>query len=242
MARTDLYGGALTADIPRAATDVSTARPVPDHQEVFADAGRDQSIVFEIVVCLRAGVRASAACRWRGPRQKKRGGEVAPCTHPFSTPTTKQEHDATISDADAAAFYWADQATQNEAVSSELGATAAPALDDAVPLLATAASPHLAGAAVLTATGTQAAAKGRQAGLDAVNTVDVALAVLRLPAVDSDVLVVVNTATAVGAGSAAAGAGAVGRAGSTGAAPGDSAALLGRVLASLAILDWGLFG
>ena len=47
---TPLYGGALAAAIPPACADVSAARPVPDHQEVFADAAADQSIVFEIVV------------------------------------------------------------------------------------------------------------------------------------------------------------------------------------------------
>jgi hypothetical protein len=123
--------------------------------------------------------------------------------------------------------------------------TAAPALADAAPSVAgavAAGAPGARGATLLTATGAQAAAKGRQAGPDAINAVEIALAVLRLPAVGSDVLVCVNTATSVGAASAAAGVGAVGRAGPTGAAFGDSAALLGRVLASLEVRDWGLFG
>jgi hypothetical protein len=163
-------------------------------------------------------------------------------THHPSKKKSKKEHLATVPDAEAAAFYLADQAAQNEAVESELRATAAPALRDAAPRVASDASPGARGAALLTAAGTQAAAKGRQAGAEAMNMVDIALAVLRLPAVSSDVLVVVNTATAVGPRSAAAAPGAVGQAGETGARAGDSAALLARVLGSLEIRDWGLFG
>ncbi len=70
----------------------------------------------------------------------------------------------------------------------------------------------------------------------AANTVDIGLAVLRLPAVGADLLIVVNSGLGLAGGSGAGvGAGV--------AAPGGrSAALLGRVLASLAIADWGLFG
>jgi hypothetical protein len=154
-----------------------------------------------------------------------------------------KEHDPALSDADAAAFYFADQATQNEAVASALTATAAPALAAAIPSLAAASPFHLqgaAGAALLTAAGTQAAAKGRSTDPAALNEVDTALAILRLPAVASDLLVCVCTATAVGAASAVAGV-VAGGAGRTGAVAGVSAGVLAGVLASLQIVDWGLF-
>ena len=40
----------MTATLPPRLADVATARPVPDHQEVFADPAADESLVFEIVV------------------------------------------------------------------------------------------------------------------------------------------------------------------------------------------------
>ena len=57
----------------------------------------------------------------------------------------------------------------------------------------------------------------------------------------SDVLVVLNTGLVIGPGSSVA-AQAGGAGGPTGAVAGASAALLTRVLDSLAIQDWGLFG
>ncbi|KAI7843900.1 hypothetical protein COHA_002444 [Chlorella ohadii] len=44
-----LYGGAAQLAFPQRFADISDFRPVPDHQEVFADAGLDQSLVIEIV-------------------------------------------------------------------------------------------------------------------------------------------------------------------------------------------------
>ena len=45
-----LFGGAITCRIPERYVDVSDFRPIPDHQEVYADGGTDQSVIFEIVV------------------------------------------------------------------------------------------------------------------------------------------------------------------------------------------------
>lgn len=43
-----LWGGAVSCSIPRRFDDVSVVRPLPDHQEVYADADHDQSIIFEL--------------------------------------------------------------------------------------------------------------------------------------------------------------------------------------------------
>ena len=43
-----LYGGALSVSLPARFEDVSHFRPVPDHQEVFADTATDQSLVVEV--------------------------------------------------------------------------------------------------------------------------------------------------------------------------------------------------
>ena len=46
---TPLFGGALSAAIPARLADVALARPVPDHQEVFADPSSDQALVIEVL-------------------------------------------------------------------------------------------------------------------------------------------------------------------------------------------------
>lgn len=43
-----LYGGAIECNIPAGFDDVSKFRVVPDHQEVYANAETDQSIIVEI--------------------------------------------------------------------------------------------------------------------------------------------------------------------------------------------------
>ncbi|GMH35502.1 hypothetical protein BSKO_03370 [Bryopsis sp. KO-2023] len=44
-----LFGGAIEVSVPQRFIDVSDFRPVPDHQEIFADGNTDQSIIVEIV-------------------------------------------------------------------------------------------------------------------------------------------------------------------------------------------------
>lgn len=87
------------------------------------------------------------------------------------------------------------------------------------------------------ASGLQAVSKGRQ-GSEAANTVSIVMAVIRLPAAASDMLVTLNSPVIISPGSAAAehaGAG-VKRAFAT--AP----QLLQAALDTLSIHDWGLFG
>ncbi|ETV83660.1 hypothetical protein H257_04339 [Aphanomyces astaci] len=45
----DLYGGALSCEIPVGFADVSEFRQVPDNQEVFADAATDRCIIVELL-------------------------------------------------------------------------------------------------------------------------------------------------------------------------------------------------
>lgn len=44
-----LFGGAMSTVLPARLGDISDVRPVPDHQEIFADAERDQSVVVELL-------------------------------------------------------------------------------------------------------------------------------------------------------------------------------------------------
>ncbi|KAB1208040.1 Ran guanine nucleotide release factor [Morella rubra] len=44
-----LFGGAISATFPPRFQDVSNIRQVPDHQEVFVDPARDESLIFELL-------------------------------------------------------------------------------------------------------------------------------------------------------------------------------------------------
>ncbi|KAK0573035.1 hypothetical protein LWI29_002089 [Acer saccharum] len=44
-----LFGGAIAATFPHRFQDVSNVRQVPDHQEVFVDPARDESLIFELL-------------------------------------------------------------------------------------------------------------------------------------------------------------------------------------------------
>jgi len=55
----ELFGGALTVDLPDHFTDVSKLRQVPDTQEVYIDKTGFTSIIFEI--CERVGPAGSGA-------------------------------------------------------------------------------------------------------------------------------------------------------------------------------------
>ncbi|KAL6783793.1 putative ran guanine nucleotide release factor [Auxenochlorella protothecoides] len=44
-----IFGGAISVPLPSRLQDVSDFRPVPDHQEIFTDAARDQSLIVEVV-------------------------------------------------------------------------------------------------------------------------------------------------------------------------------------------------
>ncbi|XP_061338789.1 uncharacterized protein LOC133285558 [Gastrolobium bilobum] len=44
-----LFGGKISSTFPNRFQDVSNIREVPDHQEVFADPSRDESLIFELL-------------------------------------------------------------------------------------------------------------------------------------------------------------------------------------------------
>ncbi len=46
---TDLFGGAISADIPSSFVDASDFRPIPSHQEVYVSKNCNDSIIIEIV-------------------------------------------------------------------------------------------------------------------------------------------------------------------------------------------------
>ncbi|ORX64287.1 Mog1p PsbP-like protein, partial [Linderina pennispora] len=45
----ELYGGAMTMQVPSGMVDISEFRQVPDNQEVFCDTSTDRSLIIEIL-------------------------------------------------------------------------------------------------------------------------------------------------------------------------------------------------
>jgi hypothetical protein len=61
----ELFGGAITVDLPTRMVDVSDFRPVPDNQEVWTDADRDESVIVELLERVDVGPSdAEGAAAW----------------------------------------------------------------------------------------------------------------------------------------------------------------------------------
>ncbi|RMZ77334.1 hypothetical protein DV737_g4363, partial [Chaetothyriales sp. CBS 132003] len=56
----ELYGGAITSELPRDYIDASSVRQVPDHQEVYLSPKQLTSLIFEINQYVAAGNDADA--------------------------------------------------------------------------------------------------------------------------------------------------------------------------------------
>jgi hypothetical protein len=58
-----LFGGAISSTFPVRFQDVSNIRQVPDHQEVFVDPARDESLIFELLD-LKGEVEDGGSALW----------------------------------------------------------------------------------------------------------------------------------------------------------------------------------
>ncbi|KAL6513894.1 hypothetical protein OROHE_019350 [Orobanche hederae] len=58
-----LFGGAIVSTFPLRFEDVSNIRQVPDHQEVFVDLRRDESLIFELLD-LKTDVADQGSATW----------------------------------------------------------------------------------------------------------------------------------------------------------------------------------
>lgn len=58
-----LFGGAIVSIFPQRFQDVSNVRQVPDHQEVFVDPARDESLIFELLD-LKTDVPDQGSAAW----------------------------------------------------------------------------------------------------------------------------------------------------------------------------------
>ncbi|GFY88441.1 ran guanine nucleotide release factor, putative [Actinidia rufa] len=57
------FGGAIASTFPMRFQDVSNIRQVPDHQEVFVDPARDESLIFELLD-LKLDVADNGSATW----------------------------------------------------------------------------------------------------------------------------------------------------------------------------------
>ena len=201
----ELFGGALAAALPDGWLDASSVRPVPDHQECLTELDGERSLVVEILE------RAAA------------------------------------SDADCAAFHFQDISETNDAMqatvvsASEFNANALhPSVRTAGPCfvlhglqsLPRANNSNVGGGSSSSSSSSTAEADASAAAGDATGPtgrieLSVQMAVLRLPAQATDILVSINRPCAP----------------SCGAEQGlPDAELLLAIVASLEVRDWGLFG
>ncbi|XP_057777167.1 uncharacterized protein LOC130995775 [Salvia miltiorrhiza] len=58
-----LFGGAISSTFPLRFQDISNIRQVPDHQEVFVDPTRDESLIFELLD-LKTDVADHGSATW----------------------------------------------------------------------------------------------------------------------------------------------------------------------------------
>lgn len=184
--KTSIFGGMASIDLPGRMDDISHFRPVPDHQEVFADASMDQSVVIEIL------------------------------------------SRADVSDIECGSFFWRDCCQENSATDACLEDQTCIDLDS---------SNFPASATCYLLKGSMKASKGRQAHA-AANTIQALLAVLRLPHVESDVVISLMTPTNISQQSTAAAHAGAGEKTAHLSAPD----LFNRLLTSFKINDWSLFG
>ncbi|KAF9896007.1 hypothetical protein BX616_008324 [Lobosporangium transversale] len=61
----ELFGGAITLNLPPKFDDISQFREVPDHQEVFVNADEDQSVIVEILEMVDTADDACAAYHYQ---------------------------------------------------------------------------------------------------------------------------------------------------------------------------------
>ena len=176
-----LFGGAMECELPERFLDVSDFRPVPDHQEVRWNAVDDADVSMRAHVMNTAyGCGLARLCA--GPATTR---HPEPRAQVWAEASTDQsiiveivEHREDLADADALDFFWRDLAETNEAHPVEVNSRM-----DAAPTGVAEAS--FSGII----SGLQTMSKGRQDQRVAANVVAVALAVVRLPHVRSDVLV-----------------------------------------------------
>lgn len=237
IAPRELFGGAVELSFPSRFVDISDFRTVPDNQEVYTHQETlrplyktsvlQVSSMRDVQVFTDASADQSLIVEFVvGPAR------FYTCSIPSSIPfkvdsTTQDHHD--VPDLEAGEFFYHDLATANDAAHAVI-TSLTQLRSDAVPNV-----PN--GTHCCLVEGEQVVGKGRQGG-EALNKIHVELLVIRLPAHGTDVLVTLNTPIYISEHSAAANHAGAGYKETHLSAP----QLFRRIIATLSIRDWGLFG
>lgn len=231
-----LFGDAIRIHIPERFVDISDFRPIPDHQEVFADANVDQSFIIDIMVskhCTFSSKRYVNDCFHFSTSPSHLTIPFWHCS--FSTQTIEPSKEyANVPDEQAAEFHFEDQCREGDANAFKV---------DSVRKLANAEVPllllHEQNTSRVTPcwllSGQMTAGKGRQSAL---NKIQLLMCLVRIPEKTTDVLLTLNTPIFIAAESAAAQTAGSGHQ----SAYIDAPRLFSRIIASLHILNWDLFG
>jgi hypothetical protein len=217
----------MSAVCPASFEDISDFRPVPDTQEVFADARSDQSLIFDILEA-------------RPDDEVVVGGEETSLTATTTTTTTTTT---------PAQFYFTNLALENEADdgSEEIlfqrrvhAAEEMPTLLSSMPMVrgGYGGNDEQETVEAYLLVGRQRVAKFRDAntgGESARNTVEVRLLLIRLRSVATDLVVTMNSPLALGENSSSV-------ATTTQLGGVNAEAAMARVLSSLSVHAWSLFG
>ena len=129
----ELFGSAITMQMPDRFKDISNYRPVPDHQEVLTDANTDQSVIVEVLVRVAIGGTLHAAqggcvtaCK-TVPDESIMNSKMAivlVCSSALQvahcTGAQRLQERAEAADSDAGRFYWQDCCSANEAQAPNL--------------------------------------------------------------------------------------------------------------------------
>lgn len=233
---TPLFGGALSAAIPARLADVALARPVPDHQEVFADPSSDQALVIEVLEHASDVPDGEGAARFyfedlveqNEASEGARLGRVEALRNSSSSSPGSASSSSPVLLLRGLAASPAPPSARSSALSTALDACSYAAVAVGTASISKGGS----------STPGSAAEQQRRR-----NAVSLALALLRFPAVGSDLLVSLTTATALGDGNYSS---AVVPADLAGRDPAEIAAeaerLLLAIVGSLEVRDWRLFG
>jgi hypothetical protein len=221
IVRRHMFGGAISLEMPERFVDVSSVRPLNDSQV--------NTFHFRIAFCRLTHLLKEQECWVDADTDQSIVVEIL-------------GYNEDISDSNSAQFYWEDNAQCNDAegqhnavhitsrdISAEVGVCADPPATSTNGVVPT----------CWLISGVQQVAKFKE---QARNTLAVHIAVLRLPHVETDIVIHYNQPLELSADSSSA---SVARAASNneqaGAALGRGSALTQEALVSLRIHDWGLF-
>lgn len=226
-----LFGESINIQLPERFVDISDFRPIPDNQEVFADANIDQSLIIEIMVRIHALLFPRTMSIDCFTHLLLSASLFYSTTDTIFTSKPSKEQ-PNVPDEQAAEYHFEDQCREGDANAFKVDSVRRLA-DAEVPLL------HAQGTSGVPScwliAGQMTASKGRQSAL---NKIQVLMCLIRISEKATDVLFTLNTPIFIAAESAAAKTAGSGHQ----SAYVDAPSLFSKITASITIQNWDLFG